>query len=226
MRSLSRLMYRLYGLRMPKLRRVVLALAKRFDGGQVYSKTLRAIFSKYHNIEVGKYSYGSCFDPCAIASFTKIGRYCSFAENVYIYNANHPLGFRSMHPFFYNPAMGVVESEQISRRRIEIGNDVWVGQNAIILASVTKIGDGAVIGAGTVVTKDVPDFAVVVGNPGKVLKYRFSDETIRKLKKERWWDKDIDELRANLADFTQSLEQPQAVKKSKVDEKIVDDRKK
>lgn len=83
-----------------------------------------------------------------------------------------------------------------------IGNDVWIGQNAIILASVTNIGDGAVIGAGTVVTKNVPDFAVVVGNPGRIVKYRFSEQATRKLKQERWWDKDIDDLRVNLDDFT------------------------
>jgi len=71
---------------------------------------------------------------------------------------------------------------------------VWVGQNVIILASVDIIGDGAVIGAGAVVTKNVPDFAVVVGNPGKVIKYRFSQETIEKIKNEKWWDKDIEDL--------------------------------
>jgi len=199
---LSRLLCRLYGLKMPRMRKLILALVKRLEGGQIYSETLRAIFSKYHNIEIGKYSYGGCFNPDNIQAFAKIGRYCSFAENVYIYNANHPLSFKSTHPFFYNPSLGYVETEHISRRSIVIGNDVWIGQNAIILASVTNIGDGAVIGAGTVVTKNVPDFAVVVGNPGRIVKYRFSEQATRKLKQERWWDKDIDDLRVNLDDFT------------------------
>jgi acetyltransferase-like isoleucine patch superfamily enzyme len=126
------------------MRRVVLALVKRLEGGEMYSESLRAIFSKYYNIEIGKHSYGGCFNPDNIRAFTKIGRYCSFAENVYIYNANHPLAHKSTHPFFYNPEFGYVKTEQISRRCIEIGNDVWIGQNAIILASVTNIGDGAV----------------------------------------------------------------------------------
>jgi acetyltransferase-like isoleucine patch superfamily enzyme len=141
-----------------------------------------------------------------IRAFTKIGRYCSFAENVYIYNANHPHKFKSTHPFFYDPSFSYVESEQINRRCIEIGNDVWIGQNVIILASVTNIGDGAVIGAGTIVTKNVPDYAVVVGNPGKVIKYRFSEQMIRKLKDEQWWNRDIKELQKSLDGFLNPLE--------------------
>jgi hypothetical protein len=66
-----------------------------------------------------------------------------------------------------------------------------------------------------VVTKDVPDFALVVGNPGKVIRYRFSEETIRKLKEERWWDKEINELRGNVADFTRWMEEPHETEESK-----------
>jgi len=204
LRPLSKLLYRLYAVR--RLRRVIRALATRLEGGQMYSETLRAIFSKYHGIEIGNYSYGGCFNPANIRALTKIGRYCSFAENVYIYNRNHPLGAKSTHPFFYNPSLGYVESEQMARRHIQIGNDVWVGQNAIILASVTEVGDGAVIGAGAVVTKNVPDFAVVVGNPAKVVKYRFSEDAIRKLKQERWWDSDIGDLQGDLKAFLEPLE--------------------
>jgi acetyltransferase-like isoleucine patch superfamily enzyme len=191
---------------MPRMRKVVLALIKRFENGEMYSETLRDIFLKYHHIEIGKYSYGGCFNVDNIRAFTKIGRYCSFAENVYIYNANHPHKFKSTHPFFYDPSFSYVESEQINRRCIEIGNDVWIGQNVIILASVTNIGDGAVIGAGTIVTKNVPDYAVVVGNPGKVIKYRFSEQMIRKLKDEQWWNRDIKELQKSLDGFLNPLE--------------------
>lgn len=206
---LSRLLCRLYGLKMPRLRKLILALVKRLEGGQMYSKTLRAIFSKYHNIEIGKYSYGGCFNPDNIRAFTNIGRYCSFAENVYIYNANHPLGCKSTHPFFYNLSLGYVETEHISRRSIEIGNDVWVGQNVIILPSVNNIGDGAVIGAGAVVTRDVPDFAVVAGNPAKFIKYRFSEKTRAELKASQWWNKNIEELSQNIEEFLSPLEKQQ-----------------
>jgi virginiamycin A acetyltransferase len=206
---LSKLLYKLYAFRNRRSRNMILSIVTKLEGGQMRSPTLRRIFLDYHHIEVGLYSYGGCFDPERIRPFTKIGRYCSFADGVCIFNANHPVGYKSTHPFFYNPSLKYVETEQISRRSIEIGNDVWIGQNVIILPRVTKIGDGAVIGAGTVVANDVPDFAVVVGNPGKAIKYRFSEQTIRKLKQERWWDKDIDELQAHLEDFVKPHEEPQ-----------------
>jgi acetyltransferase-like isoleucine patch superfamily enzyme len=203
--SLSKLLYYLYGLNMLKVRKIILSLVRRIEGGEKYSETLRAIFLKYHNIEIGKYSYGGCFNPNNIRAFTKIGRYCSFTENVYIFNADHPFTCKSTHPFFYYPQMGYVKTEQILRRSIEIGNDVWVGQNVIILPSVTNIGDGVVLGAGTIVTKNVPDFAIVVGNPGKVIKYRFPEQTILKLKQERWWDKDIEEIQNSMDEFLHPL---------------------
>lgn len=152
----------------------------------MYSETLRVIFSKYHNIEIGKYSYGGCFDLERITAHTKIGRYCSFAAGVCILNRNHPVRFKSTHPYFFNTTLGYVKKELIPMRHIVIGNDVWVGRNALILPSVERIGDGAVIGAGAVVTKDVPDFAVVAGNPAKFMKWRFSEKTRAELKASQW----------------------------------------
>lgn len=214
MAVLSKLIYKLYAFRRRSLRNIILHVIEKLEGGQMVSLTLRRIFLDYHHIEVGLYSYGSCFNPHVIASFTKIGRYCSFAEGVRIFNGNHPLEFQSMHPFFYNPIFGYVEKEIISRNRLIIGNDVWVGYNAIILPSVKSIGDGAVIGAGAVVTKDVPDFAVMVGNPAQVVKYRFSEATICKIKASEWWNKDIEELQKGLEEFIQPLE------KERVDEEV------
>jgi acetyltransferase-like isoleucine patch superfamily enzyme len=86
---------------------------------------------------------------------------------------------------------------------LSIGNDVWIGQNAIILPSVARIGDGAVIGAGAVVTKDVEPYSIVVGNPARLLRYRFSQETIVKLQESRWWEKSVGELDLNY--FTRRL---------------------
>jgi len=204
---LSRLLYKIYAVRRHWLRSIVLRLVTRLEGGQMQSWTFRRIFADYHHIEVGMYSYGGCFDSRSITGFTKIGRYCSFAEGVCILNRNHPIKFKSTHPYFFNTNLGYAQQEIIPMRELVIGNDVWVGRNALILPSVKRIGNGAVIGAGAVVTKDVPDFAVVVGNPAKVIKYRFSEKTINKIKNSRWWDKDIEELKENLKEFMCPLEE-------------------
>ena len=204
---LAKLLYKLYALRKRSLRNVILHVVERLEGGQMVSPTLRRIFLDYHHVEIGLYSYGGCFNPHAIAPFTKIGRYCSFADGVQIFNGNHPLEFKSMHPFFYNPAFGYVEKELISRNRLTIGNDVWFGHNAIILPSVKSIGDGAVIGAGAVVTKDVLDFAVVVGNPGKVIKYRFTEKAIRRIKSSQWGDKVMEELKEDFHEVRRAMDE-------------------
>jgi virginiamycin A acetyltransferase len=202
----SKLLYKLYAFEKRKLRNRIYSYLERHEGGEMLSPTLRRIYLDYHDIEIGTYSYGGCFNPVRIGAHTKIGRYCSFAGNVWRFNANHPLKFKSMHPYFYSPAFGYVREELITRSELVIGNDVWVGQNAIILHSVKRIGDGAVIGAGAVVTKDVPDFAIVVGNPAKIVKYRFSEELRRKIKASRWWDKSIEELQKDFDRFTHPLE--------------------
>ena len=80
---------------------------------------------------------------------------------------------------------------------MEIGNDVWIGMNAMILSGV-KIGDGAVVGAGSVVTKDVEPYAVVAGNPAREIRKRFDDQTISELLKANWWDWDIQKIRENV----------------------------
>lgn len=152
------------------------------------------------------YSYGSCFSPQYIPSGTEIGRYCSFAQNVYIFNGNHPLKNKSMHPFFYNPKFKYVDRDMIPRKKLIIGNDVWIGFNAIILPSVSKIGNGAVIGAGSVVTKDVPPFAVVAGNPAKIIKFRFSESKIQEITKSAWWNKNINELEKETRSFLTPIE--------------------
>ncbi len=203
MSTILNILYTLYKIQNSRLRKYILRLVKKVDGGEFYSVTLRRIYAKYHEVEVGLYSYG-CFDITRINAFTKIGRYCSFAEGVCAFSGNHPLDFISTHPFFYNPSLGYVKDEKIKRSYLEIGNDVWVGRNAIITPSVSRIGNGAVIGAGAVVTKDVPDYAVVVGNPAQIIKYRFSEQKIKKLLDTKWWNKSIEELEQNLEDFISS----------------------
>ena len=194
-------LFRLYGISRRSIRNLILNVVYKLEGGDFYSTTLRKIFMAYHGIEVGMYSYGGCFSSQNIQPGTKIGRYCSFASNVYIYHGNHPTAFKSLHPFFYNPELGYVNELKIKRSTITIGNDVWIGQNSIILPSVSEIGYGAVIGAGSIVTKNVPPFAVVAGNPVKIIRYRFSEEIINKIVQSAWWDKSIEEIKQNKSEF-------------------------
>ena len=87
------------------------------------------------------------------------------------------------------------------RTKLIIGNDVYIGLKVIILPQVTNIGDGAVIAAGSVVVKDVPPFAIVGGNPAKIIRYRFNPEIIEEIIASQWWTKDIDELKADEKEF-------------------------
>jgi acetyltransferase-like isoleucine patch superfamily enzyme len=87
-----------------------------------------------------------------------------------------------------------------------IGNDVFIGHNAIVTNRVSSIGDGAYIAAGSVVTKDVPPYALVAGNPARIVRYRFSREVIEGLLQECWWERSIDELTSDLRRFQVPLE--------------------
>jgi virginiamycin A acetyltransferase len=194
----NRLLVRLYAVR--RLRGLVLRVARRLEGGEFHSTTLREIFAKYWGVEVGLYTYG-CFEPWMIDVKTKIGRYCSIAHGVYIVNHNHPLSLKGTSGLFFNPALNLCDHWLVEHNPLEIGNDVWIGANAVILPMVSRIGHGAVIGAGAVVNRDIPPYAVVVGNPARVVKYRFSQEVIARLLKEKWWERDLAELSEGIEEF-------------------------
>lgn len=156
-------------------------------------------------IEVGEYTYYD--DPRGPEHFESnvlyhfdfigdrlvIGRYCSIASGVtFIMNGgNHPTTWMTTYPF---PVFGggweaAMPSSWPTRGDTLIGNDVWVGYGATIMPGVT-IGDGAIIATASVVTKDVPPYAIVGGNPAALIRYRFDDATIRRLLAIRWWDWD------------------------------------
>jgi len=140
--------------------------------------------------EVGEYTYGV---PTVIFPHgkLKIGKFCSIAWNVTIFlGGNHRSDWIASYPFPTSfdrfPSARGIEDFLQTRGDVTIGNDVWIGINAIILSGVT-IGDGAVIGAGSVVTGDVEPYAIVSGNPARLIRKRFSDEEIEKLLEIRWW---------------------------------------
>jgi len=160
----------------------------------MFSVTIRDLFARYHGVQIGLYTYGGCFEVGAVDPYTTIGRYCSIAKGFRVCNRDHPLVCKSMHPFFFNSRYGFVGEDAVSYTPLEIGNDVWIGHNVIILPKVRRIGDGAVLGAGAVVAHDVPAYAVVAGNPAKILRYRFDSDIIAALLRERWWERDVSEL--------------------------------
>lgn len=124
-----------------------------------------------------------------------IGKYCSISWDVTIGALEHPLHAISVHAFPYRKQFGLCEKDiQIPHKRVSIGNDVWVGCGSIIMPGIT-IGDGAVIGAGSVVTHDVEPYEIVAGCPARHLSWRFSAETIKKLEELRWWDFDDDVIK-------------------------------
>ena len=150
--------------------------------------------------KVGKY-FGMN-ESCYVAR-AEIGSYCSFGARTAINPFNHPVDWLSINEFQYHPLSfnWVDEYVNINRMertpdmlpRVRIGNDVWTGHNVNIMSGV-NVGDGAIIGAGSVVTKDVPAYAVVAGVPAKIIRYRFSEEVIEKLLQLKWWDLDISSL--------------------------------
>jgi acetyltransferase-like isoleucine patch superfamily enzyme len=179
---------------------------RKLEGGEFYSKTLRKIFEDYHNVKIGMYTHGGCFVPGHVDPFTTIGRYCAIARFIRIFNRNHPLAFKSIHGFFFNSKLKFCEEDLVDYLPISIGNDVWVAHNAVILPSVKIIGDGAVVGSGAVVSKDVPPYAIVAGCPARIVRYRFPKEVIRELLTSRWWEKSIDEIKPYFHEFQQPYE--------------------
>ncbi len=133
-----------------------------------------------------------------------IGKFCSIACGAkFLFNsANHALGSLSTYPFpifFEEWGLPVEDIPRAwdNKGDIVVGNDVWIGYEAVILAGVT-IGDGAVVGARAVVTKDVPPYAIVGGVPAKPIRKRFSDGVIQRLLALKWWDWPVERIAANL----------------------------
>ncbi|MDV7140200.1 DapH/DapD/GlmU-related protein [Maribacter sp. TH_r10] len=142
-----------------------------------------------NNSHIGAYSY---INYGTLLQHTTIGNYCSIAHNVKMGLGSHPLHLPSTSPIFYKKqnALGIqVINEDVEFQEytpIQIGHDVWVGANAIIMDGV-HIGNGAVVAAGAVVSKDVSAYAIVGGVPAKIIKYRFEEAIRRTLENSEWW---------------------------------------
>ena len=203
---ISEFLFRIYRFSRGTIRKLICKIVLKLEGGTLFSKTIRRIFSVYHKVDVGMYSGPGSFVVNHFRPGTKFGRYTVIYPTAEAFNANHPMNTKSIHSLFYHPAHGFAKKYLITRTQQTIGNDVWIGHNAIISPSVSTIGDGAIIGAGSVVNKDVPPYAVVVGNPARVIRYRFSEEKIQELLKSKWWEKSLDELLPEFESFQHPLE--------------------
>ncbi len=183
-----------------KLRRWLEKRIAEWTGGFAYSQVIRYLYREEHGIDIGYGTYGGCWVNAAVWwQNIKIGRWCSFAGKIDIFTRNHHMEWFSTHPCLDTPPYGAILTncylDDSQSNGIEIGNDVWMGQNAVITAGCKKVGNGAIIGSGSVVTHDVPPYAIVAGNPARVLRYRFNEETIKILEATQWWNLSLEELR-------------------------------
>jgi virginiamycin A acetyltransferase len=167
------------------------------------SLNLLSLNPKLARYEIGKFSYGD--QPPAVLSFggansiLKIGNYCSLAAGVTILlGGEHHPQWITTYPF--NIVLEGVTTRKpnpYSKGNVIIGNDVWIGKNVLILSGV-QIGDGAIVGASSVVTNDIEPYSIVAGNPAKLIRKRFDEETVEKLLKIKWWYWDLERIKKNM----------------------------
>ncbi|MGJ1514920.1 CatB-related O-acetyltransferase [Sphingobacterium siyangense] len=185
---------------------VIISINTKFGGrNSINSKT------NVYNSSIG---FGTYLGKNVELNNAIVGKYCSIASGVKILPYTHPSKiFVSTHPAFFSLLKQAgftyvnkqrfketVHIEKDERIFIEIGNDVWIGEDAKLMGGI-KVGDGAIIGAGALVTKDVPPYAIMVGVPARKIKSRFNDDDINFLKHLRWWDKDEDWIKNNIELF-------------------------
>lgn len=160
-------------------------------------------FVRLHNVNFGAYSY---VGPRSRLINVSVGKFCSISWDCEIGLQSHPTNFISTSPIFFEKCNGtgsswVPKSNVSVELPVEIGNDVWIGARSMIMGGI-EIGDGAVIAAGAVVTKDVPSYAVVGGVPARLIGYRFPEEIVDVLLKVKWWDIPENELKKKLELFS------------------------
>lgn len=167
------------------VKKIVRKICGKSAKSECESEFLREIWEYFYGVKIGNYTYG-CFNDSFPAG-TIVGKYCSISKGVKALNADHPVSSVCLTPYFYNKSLGF-DVEDVSRSKLIIGNDVWIGCNSVILSKCTSIGNGAIIGAGSIVTKDVPPYAIVAGNPAKIIRYRFDKDTCEQIENTRWWE--------------------------------------
>ncbi|WP_235596822.1 CatB-related O-acetyltransferase [Leptospira alstonii] len=179
---------------------VKLALFSKIMNSSLKGNTFLGLCSCINRSEIGRYVAMSFFSYLADSD---VGNYCTFAARVSIGAFSHPIDFLTSHEVGYRDTTASYgetaykENPEIYLKmrsiRTVIGNDVWIGDNAVVIKGV-KIGNGSVVGAGAIVTKDVEPFSIVAGNPAKLIRKRFSQEIIDQIEESEWWNLSITEL--------------------------------
>ncbi|WP_311785218.1 CatB-related O-acetyltransferase [Ferirhizobium litorale] len=159
----------------------------------------------YPGIRIGRHTYGivpESIHGYDATSVLDVGSFCSIAEEVLFFvRSNHPTNLPSTFPLeVYVSKTKRSKDDLVSKGPISIGNDVWIGRRAVIMSGIT-IGHGAIIGACSVVTRDVPPYAIAAGNPARVVGYRFPEPVIRQLLELQWWNWSDDKIRRNIDAF-------------------------
>lgn len=157
---------------------------------------------RFYRGKIGKYSY---IGNNSFVSDTDIGSFTSISTDCYIGGTSHPTDWVSTSPVFHKweniMKKNFARHEFEIFKRTTIGNDVWIGNRVMIKAGV-KIGDGAVVGMGSIVTKDIGPYEIWAGNPARLIRKRFDDETIDAFEKMKWWEWDDNKIEKYAEKFT------------------------
>ena len=184
---IRRIICRLYRFR--RLRRFVTRVTLKMERGENFSTTYRTLLRQFHQVTLGDYSYGLQASPL-LPPGTIIGRYVSLGPEVHVFRRNHPKSRLSLHPAFYNKLLAFLPEDTVppvEENPLIIESDAWIGARSTILPSCKRIGIGAIVGAGAVVTRDVGDFEVVAGNPARKIGQRFDPDLADKVRESAWW---------------------------------------
>lgn len=204
---LNRLLYRVTIREYPQGKLYINGLVKGVENVEFEGNNAIGAFCEFRgNIRIG---YATTLGVRnMIAGDVEIGRYCQFAPDVSINTYNHP---QTHITTYINSRLldGKMAKYKTSRKTV-IGSDVWIGKNVVILDGVT-IGNGAIVAAGSVVTKDIPDYYIAAGVPAKPMKKRFPDKIIEELQELRWWEKSEEEIKKIEDLFEKDLSEKESI---------------